>query len=107
LPEVQRAAKIPVGNGLSIHIGELLHREVRDEVVTEGRQLRVQASVLRFLLESSNDETANHVCQACHAQRQLPWCVHYLSLMSQKVIQESSYGLDAHFVPLNLVRESR
>jgi hypothetical protein len=69
------------GDGLGIHIGKILNRQVGDEVIAESRQLSVQTAALRLIPKGIDDEIPDEVSLPGHAPGELPGCTHTLGLV--------------------------
>jgi hypothetical protein len=72
-----------------MHIGELPSGEVGHKGIAECLVKVVQRWQIQLFLESSRNQFTESVSQARHPFRQIFWCAHGLSLVSQKIIQES------------------
>ena len=80
--------KETVGNGLGIHIGKILSRQVGNQVIAESRQLNMQAASFRLVLEGVNDEVPDKVRLPGHTPGKLPGRAHALSLVREKAGQK-------------------
>ncbi len=84
-----------VGDGLSVHVGELGRGEEGDQRLSEGFQLGVQHTLFALLLEGLLDEIAGHAGQSRHALGQLLGSAHRGRRLGQELLQQPRNGLDA------------